>query len=212
MVSPALWARIASTVFFSGGQGHSGDRVKLGSEKGRTPALVARSKLCMKHRGTHMFHVRRVIRHGGIIFRVRWFLNGGGSLTQTRRIGNYFARFFSRVYLGHGIFHPVALSYFSKDQLLGEVLSFQIEEPHKKRGCMSTVACVVSDTEGSRFFADVKLTFRLLCPMTLCALISCNSRFSEIAVSYFFWPEFDRFHSFLFFPRISHLPRARIRR
>ena len=30
-------------------------------------------------------------------------------------------------YLGHGIFHPVAI-YFSPKQFLGEVLSSQIEE------------------------------------------------------------------------------------
>ena len=36
------------------------------------------------------------------------------------------------VYLDHGIFHPVAVLFFSKKQFLGEVLSFQIEEPQNE--------------------------------------------------------------------------------
>ena len=38
------------------------------------------------------------------------------------------------VYLGHGMFHPVAISYLSRNQFLREVLSSQIEEPRKERG------------------------------------------------------------------------------
>ena len=39
------------------------------------------------------------------------------------------------VYLGHGSFHPVALSFFSSSiSFWGEVLSSQIEEPQKESG------------------------------------------------------------------------------
>ena len=56
------------------------------------------------------------------------------------------------VYLGHGIFHPVAFFKLSPNQFLGEVLSYRIEEHLRKKVVYTPliVARVPSHFSGER--------------------------------------------------------------
>ena len=72
----------------------------------------------------------------GSTFRLKCFLND--RVHQPKIVGKYAPLIFFMilvVYLGHGSFHPVALSFFSSSiSFWGEVLSSQIEEPQKESG------------------------------------------------------------------------------
>ena len=52
---------------------------------------------------------------------------------KSSETGNFFCMILV-AYLGHGIFHPVPVLFFSANQFWGEVLSSQIDEPQKKSG------------------------------------------------------------------------------
>ena len=76
-------------------------------------------------------------------FRLKWFLNGGGSLTQSRRkMTILFAWFSLCTYPGHGILHPVEeVLFFVQNYFLGRGLELPSWGTSEKNGahlCPST--------------------------------------------------------------------------
>ena len=69
-----------------------------------------------------------MLRHRGIIFRLKWFLNNGAPWHKNTIVGKQINNkpfFYSRRVTEHGSFHPVAVLFFSKFSFLGEVLKLQ---------------------------------------------------------------------------------------